>query len=99
MASTRSTTDVFMVGHSSPEFPSGFLPTNLDILREALWKKELFGGNKPLNDMISCPIANKQGVWSALCSEKEGCLQSEKDKYCTLQKIKQCWNQAGIKYA
>ena len=91
MAATRSTSEVFLIGHSSPKFPPGVLPTNLDILREVLWKKETLGDNQPLNSIISCPL----GMSAAMC--EEGCLRLEKDKYCTVQKTKLCWIPAGIK--
>ena len=95
MTSTRSSSEVFLVGHPSPNFPPGVLPTNLDILREVLWKKELLGETLPSNKIVSCPL--DQGIFGAICSKDEGCLKLEEDKYCTLQKIKKCWNQAGIK--
>ena len=95
MASTRSTTDVFLIGHPSPSFPPGLLPSNIDILREVLWKKDNLGGKKPLNSVISCPL--EQGIMTAMCNGEEGCLKMGGDNLCTVQKVKLCWFQAGIK--
>ena len=93
MAATRSSSDVFLIGHSSPTFPPGVLPTNLDVLREIKWKKENLGESIPLNKVVSCPMGRE--FVGALCSAEEGCLKLEEEKQCTLQKIKRCWSQLG----
>ena len=95
MAATRSSSNVYLIGHSSPTFPPGVLPANLDILREVKWKKETLGESIPLNKVISCPMGRE--FVGALCSSELGCLKLEEEKQCTLQKVKRCWSQAGIK--
>ena len=95
--STRSNTEQFLVGQPSPDFPEGLLPTFKDVLRDVLWKKSKLGTNLPTKDIVSCLPLNRVNFTSD-CHETLGCvtMEMERENYCTMEKIKEKWRQAGF---
>ena len=98
---TRSRTEHFLIGQPSSAMPNGCLPTNSDVLKDILAKKEDMGDNVPIKSTVSCPIVNDKNVYGAICRQVEGCITKSKNNviengHCTAQKIKTRWDQAGI---
>ena len=94
--STRSSTLQFLLGQPSPDLPEGLLPTYRDVLRDVMWSKAKLGNNLPTTDIVSCIL--KWQKPDITCHEPLGCVMMKEsmEDYCTVEKIKGKWRQAGI---
>ena len=93
---TRSSTLQFLIGQPSPDLPEGLLPTFRDTLRDVMWKKAKIGNTLSTKDIVSCSL-NWQTPDST-CHDPLGCviMKESMEDYCTVEKIKGKWRQAGI---
>ena len=92
---TRSVTDHWMVGQENSLLPIGILPTNRDILKEVLFKRNL-PENRSIEQMslVSCKFYN----FESKCYDEEGggCSNRSEDLKCTVFKIKWRYKEAGV---
>lgn len=92
---SRSSSIRFIVGKVEDHIPDSVLPTNRDILKYLLYRKQekLKTSKKspPLMPILSCKLSPKL---EALCSREDGCLSTE-DR-CIVGSLKEIWRKAGI---
>ena len=90
---TRRDDQIFLVGHPRQDLPPAVLPTNLDVLKVMMHRRNAIENkSKTVNNILGC--AMKHGSDVASCGENNGC--SSTSMSCVMASVKERWDQAGI---